>query len=130
MKQLTLILLLLVSTNVYAEWTRVTGSVDGVKTVYIDYGTIKRTKNKVTIWRLLDHKTVQQFDKKIYLSSATHEEYDCEEETSRLLDMYVYSGNMSSGEVVISLKNIQSEATSIIPENIQVTFFKIVCDKK
>jgi hypothetical protein len=37
-----------------------------------------------------------------YLSSISRFLYDCEEETSEMLDAYWYSGNMKTGEVVWS----------------------------
>ena len=60
-------MLLMVSTNVMAEWTEV--SSDGADmTGYVDYGTIKKKGNKVKMWRLFDFKTVQKFEGDIYLS--------------------------------------------------------------
>ena len=128
MKKLTLLLLLLVSTSVFAEWTKVGGTDD--MTSYADFGTIKRKGNKVKMWGLHDFKTVQKFENYRYLSSLTRFEYDCEEETVRHLDFHWYSSNMGQGEIVVSSTNIKNEARSIIPESIDETLFKIACDKK
>ena len=130
MKKILVLLLLMVSTNVFAEWTRVTESADGDMTAYIDFGTIKRKGNKVKIWRLFDYKAVQKVENDRYLSSVGRLEYDCEEETSAVLDIYWYSGNMRQGDIVYSSNNIKDEATSILPGSIDETLFKITCSKK
>ena len=92
MKRLTLLLLLMVSTNVFAEWTRLSESADGDMTIYTDLGTIKRKGHKVKMWSLDDFKTVRESDGYRRLSAMSRYEYDCEEETSRLLDFLWYSG--------------------------------------
>ncbi len=130
MKKLVVLLLLMVSTNVFAEWTEVNGNKDAGLTTYVDYGTIKNQNNKVKIWTLYDYKRVQQVEDSRFLSSVTHTEYNCEEETSRMLDVYWYSGNMRNGEIVWSSTNIKKETVSIIPESIDEGNFNIACGKK
>ena len=130
MKKILVLLLLMVSTNVFAEWTRVDNSPDGNMIVYIDYETIKKKGNKVKIWSLIDFKTVQKSSYGKYLSFVSRNEYDCEEETRRMLDLYSYSGNMRDGEQVYSQSNIKDEGTSIIPVSIDEVLFKIACSKK
>ena len=128
MKILSLILLLIVSTNVFAEWAKVGDTEEFIS--YVDFGTIKKKSYKVKMWYLYDFKKVQHVGDDRYLSSVNHQEYDCEEETSRWLDFYEYSGNMKSGEIVFSNKNIKFEPVSIVPESIDYFLLKIACDKK
>ena len=128
MKKLTLLLLLMVSTSVFAEWT-VVGGVDGM-TAYADSDSIKKKGTKVKMWSLFDYKTVQKFDNLSYLSSVTRNEYDCEEETRRMLDLHWYSGNMRQGDIVYSNTNIKRESKSIIPESTIEVLFKIACSNK
>ena len=131
MKKILILLLLMVSTSVFAEWTPVDGSKDGDMTVYIDFGTIKRKGNKVKIWILFDFKTVQKgAGGERYLSAISRNEYDCEEETVTLLDLHGYSGNIKTGDNVFSITNIKEEAESIIPQSIEESLFKIACGKK
>ena len=130
MKKILVLLLLMVSTNVFAEWTEVNGNKDAGVTFYVDYGTIKNKNNKVKIWTLSDYKRVKQVEDSRYLSQVTRVEYNCEEETSRMLDVYWYSGNMRNGEIVWSSTNIKDEAVSIIPESIDEGTFNIACGKK
>ena len=130
MKKLTLLLLLMVSTSVFAEWTEVGQSANGM-TAYADFGTIKRKGNKVKMWRLYDFKTVQKSSDGIeYLSEMRRGEYDCEEETIRQLDVHWYSGNMRQSEIVRSITNIKDEAESVMPGSINETLLKVACGKK
>jgi hypothetical protein len=130
MKKLTLLLLLIVSTNVLAEWTSVGSNDNGNITFYIDYGTLKKKGNKMKIWTLINYKIVQKLESYSYLSSLSHEEYDCEEETVRTLDSYRYSEEMKQGDIVLSSTNIKEEPFSIIPESVYDFKFKIACSKK
>ena len=130
MKKILVLLLLIVSTSVFAEWTEVGGNNAAGQTSYIDLGTIKRKGHKVKVWSLNDYKTVQESEGSRYLSSMSRYEYDCEEETIRLLDFLWYSGNMKQGEIVVSSSNIKMEARSVTPGSIDETFFKIACGKK
>ena len=130
MKKLLVLLLLMVSTNVFAEWTRVNGSTDGNVIVYVDYGTIRRKGNKVKMWSLFDYKKVQIVANTRYLSDLTRYEYACEEETTRVLDFYWHSRNMRSGDIVYSSTNMKNEGTSIIPGSINEGLFKIACSNK
>ena len=62
------LLLLIVSTSVFAEWTKVTNSSDGDMTVYVDYGSIKNKGNKVMMLDLTDFKTVHKNKSYIYVT--------------------------------------------------------------
>jgi hypothetical protein len=128
MKKVLVLLLLIVSTSVFAEWANVDDNDE--MTTYVDFGTIKKKGNKVKIWSLIDFKTVQTYEKIKFLSQLTRNEYDCEEETRRMLDLFWYSVNMRQGEIVFSSKNIKDEAESIVPGSIDETLFKIACSNK
>ena len=129
MKKILVLLLLMVSTTVFAEWTEVGQSANGM-TAYADFGTIKRKGNKVKMWRLYDFKTVQKLENDRYLSEMRRGEYDCEEETIRQLDVHSYSGNMRQSEIVRSITNIKDEAESVMPGSINETLLKVACGKK
>ena len=124
-----MLILLMISTNVLAEWTKTETRDNGNSTVYIDFGTIKRKVNKVKMWILNDYKTVIKGEYNDFLSTLIHFEYDCEEDTRRMLDYYNYSENMGGGYVVSLHTNINDEPISIPPVGIE-TNFKIACGKK
>ena len=129
MKKITLLLLLIVSTSVMAEWTKVTDSSDGDTTVYVDYESIKKKGNKVKMLDLTDFKTVHKNKSYRYLSQLSLNEYDCEEETRRMLDFHWYSENMKKGNIVYSEKNINDEGKSIPTDSIGTDLFNIACSK-
>jgi len=132
MKKIVVLLLLMFSTNVLAEWTRVDS--DGEITVFVDVQTIRKVGSKVKMWTLMDFKTVQQFistlDTIRYLSGANHKEYDCEEETTRFLDFHWYSENIASGHIVYSQTNMKEEPESVIPGTLPEQLLRIACGKK
>jgi hypothetical protein len=130
MRKLTLLWLLLVSTNVLAEWTLLesAGSEDGFD-VYVETKSIRRDGNKVKMWNMYDYKKVK-VDVKSYLASVSHVEYDCKEETLKLLDLFWYTGNMGQGVPVFSNTNIKKDPISIMPETIHESLFNIACRNK
>ena len=128
MKKLTLLLLLMVSTSVTAEWS-VVGSNDEMN-VYNDFSSIKKQVNKTKMWSMFDFKTVKKIENDSFLSQVFHYEYDCINETIKQLDFIWYSGNMKSGDVVYSQRNMNIEPISVTPESINEHLFKIACGKK
>ena len=129
MKRLTLLLLLLISTNIMAEWTEVSSDDDGM-TAYVDFGTIKKKGHKVKMWELFDYKTVINVMNIRFLSSVSLDEYDCEEVTKKGIGLYHYSGNMRTGVNIYSLEDNQEKPHQIIPGSISEVTFKIACGKK
>ena len=131
MKKILILLLLMVSTNVFAEWTLVSKSEDDIMTDYLDFKTIRRKGNKVNIWSLTDFKTVQTpIAGHEFLSAVQYLEYDCENETRRQLDAITYSGNMRRGGEIDSIRNAKVEAISIQPESGDHFIMNIICGKK
>ena len=130
MRKLTLILLILVSTNVFAEWTKVGHSKNYEMTNYVDVDSIKKKGNKVKLWKLIDYKTVQLFNNDRYLSMIVRIEFDCVEETSLVLDDYGYSGNMRNDKRVWSHINSKNELISILPGGADDILSKLTCGNK
>ena len=125
-----LILLLLVSTNVFLEWTAVVESENRILIAYADYGTIKRNGNKVTMWKLQDFKTEENIGNDTYLSLVSRDEYDCENRTTKIIDLIAYSRNMGVGFIVGSEKNIKDEADSIKTGTLDEKLLNIACGKE
>ena len=129
MKKLTLLILLMASTNVFAEWTKVNSNIAAGLTVYVDLQSIKKKRNKVRMWVLWDFKTIQQSSiGERFLSEVHHNEYDCEEEAYRILNYSMYSGNMVEGNSVYSSGNLNFEPESIIPGTLNDSSFKAACN--
>ncbi len=98
MKNIALVLLLL-STRAWADWTLVNG--DDTYDLYADMDTIRKRGNMVEMWGLYDLKTAQQSsDGKSHLSIKTQEAFDCLGLRTQVLAFSWYSENMGGGEVV------------------------------
>ena len=128
MKLLIAALLAVFSTSVMAEWTRVGGS--DIYDTYADLSTIRKSGDKVKMWNLIDFKAVQTAPGPRHLLSILSQyEYDCKEETAKLLAHTWYSKNMGAGEVVYSSGNADARFEPIVPRSELDTFFKVACGK-
>ena len=97
----SIILLLLNSEPVYAEWESFGISEPGKGTAYIDRTTIRREGNLVKMRQLLNFDTaITQDDGKTYRSIVGQYEYDCAEERWRSLALTSFSGPMGEGKMV------------------------------
>jgi nitrate reductase cytochrome c-type subunit len=126
-KILTILLLMVVSTNVLSDWTKVSDSSHANRTAYVEYHTLLKKENKVKMTSLTDFKKAEKYGDHTLLSMVTRDEYDCEKNTIRLLEIYGYSGNMQSGDIVLSDERITGEAQSIKLGTSEETFFEIAC---
>ena len=122
MKRLLTIILLIMSADSYAEWTRIDGN-DRLS-LYADKATIRRNGNLVKMWDLLDFKTAQ----KNVLSVKVQSEYDCKAERSRILAVTRFSGQMGNGTVVYG-NNDGGKWLPIEPGSIGESKWKIACGK-
>ena len=127
MKLLIAALLAVFSTSVLAEWTEVDGN--GDFTAYADRSTIRKSGNRVKMWDLTDFKVVKTVQGKSRLSGASQQEYDCKEETIKVLTFIWYSKNMGVGEVVYSSGTMHEEPIPMSPSSIGEALFKVACGK-
>jgi hypothetical protein len=133
MKNILIVLLLPLSSNIFADWTKVGDGNNA--TAYVDFQTIKKKRKKVIIWSMLDFKVAQKDvgtdnDNVKYLSTMSRDEHDCEEGTIRILDIYSFSGNMRKGDVIFSLSNVKDKPESILPGSLTEKLFKAACSSK
>jgi len=102
------VVLLLLSTPAWAEWTLV-GDSDS-SDIYADLATMHKRGHMVKMWSLYDLKTARPFADTAYLSSKDQDEYDCERQRTRFLSYSVHSGNM--GVSVRSVPSFQGESAT------------------
>jgi hypothetical protein len=101
--------LLLASGPVYGEWEMIGESPTYKAKVYVDYATVRRTGNILTMWELFDYETNQTLaGKNMYLSHTTEREYDCPAELTRILSVKWFSDQMGNGEMVDSLNLVSN----------------------
>ena len=126
---LLLMLLILSSQPVYAEWVLVSGDDEAGLKVYVDPATLRRNGRLAKMWKLHDYKTVQTVAGDSLLSMKQFNEYDCTEERTRMLGYTWFSGNMGNGNVVYSTME-QLPWEPVVPRTINRTLWKVACEKK
>lgn len=124
MKRLVVVLVL-VSTPVWAGWTSVGDNNAG--TVYADADTIVRNGNTARMWSLLDYKAFQRMVEVGYFSQKTQTEYDCAERRARGISLLLYAEHMGAGKVIYadeSPHDWESLAADPITENLRTVACK------
>jgi hypothetical protein len=129
----SLITLLFLSTvPVYAEWVAVEKDylLSGLQTVYIDPDTIRREGNLVTMWQLIDFKTMQgNRSPTRFLSTKTHKEFDCAERRLRLLEFTEFSRRMGTGIAANGYVD-KDNWLPVEPESISYALWGVACGKE
>lgn len=100
MKKFLVFALIVASTSVYADWSKVT--FNDTTTMLIDSETIKRSGDLVQVSQMMNFPLGERSpDGKLsYKSSITTEEYDCKKGLSRTLGFKWYSEVMGKGRMV------------------------------
>jgi surface-adhesin protein E len=133
MQQLLLITLLVLSNSpAYAEWVAVekNNHLTGSMTVYVDLDTIRRKGNLVTMWQLIDFKTMQGGRSPSRFSSRKiQKQFDCARKSLRLLALTDFWGNMGTGES--SGAHIDGgNWVPVEPDGIDHTLWEVACNKQ
>lgn len=129
MRKVVLVLALgLTCNSAMAEWTLVGDN--SINRVYIDYSTLKKEGNKVNVWTMNDYKNIQTpKDEKPFISEVAKNEFDCKDETYRLVSLTSYNKNMGQGEVVYNNGNINGAATTLPPNSLGKIIWEKACGK-
>lgn len=90
-----LMVLILISTPAAAEWTMIQTSDN--ENVYVDFDTLQKSGNLVTVSTLNDYNFGQQ---KKELSTQFTELHDCKRKKFKALSMSYYSENMARGNLI------------------------------
>ena len=94
-------LLFLSSVPAYPGWAPVEKGylLPGLQTVYVDPESIRREGNLMTMWQLIDFKSMQGSARGPcqFLSTRTHKQFDCAEKRLRFLAFMEFSRGMGSG---------------------------------
>jgi len=130
-KVVLMILLAVVSSNAMAEWVEVGVNEFIGSTFYADTGTISKSGNKVKMWVMYDYKTAHDvvgdnFGK--YMSTKSHNEYDCKGAKVRVNYQARFSKNMGKG-----IQEIETSANfewySVVPDTHDELLWKVACGK-
>jgi len=123
-KAILMMLLVVVSSSVMAEWVEIAKDEEETFTAYADPTTIRKTDNRVKIWILTDHKMVQEPDD--MKSSISLDEYDCKKKERRLLFLAAYSEHMTEGETVFTY-NERSSWTPALSGSVSEAVLEFAC---
>jgi hypothetical protein len=129
-KLLNLIFLMMISTNAMAEWILL-NSGDSYDT-YADQKSARKTGKIVKMFELMNYKSIQNDTDGAYLSDVIHHQYDCKNETHKLISVTHYSENMQQGKSFgsIDFTKTSIEPSPIIPNTVAEELWKIACRKK
>jgi hypothetical protein len=127
------VVLLCISGNASADWTKVSNSGAGADdfTGYVDTATIERSGDVAKMADLRDYRQPQllKASGKSYLSKRVSVEYQCKEEKMRWLELVHFAAAMGKGEVV----HRDDQPRSWISVNrgtVAETRWKIACGQK
>ncbi len=121
------LVMMLLNLNASAEWL-LRGS-DDSHSEYIDYSTVRKYSNKAKHWIMVDYAAPQRLVNDSYLSVKYQYEYDCKNESIRVLSFVFYSDNMGQGQVVVT-DSTPSSWTPVIPGSGGEARWKMLCLKK
>jgi endonuclease YncB( thermonuclease family) len=127
---LTALALTLLSTCALADWTRVSTSDDGKVTTYADTDTVLVLGAKVQLLTMTDYQEAQTFsaDQK-FKSVKMQDEYNCDDETGRHVNLTAMSDNMGKGNTVaVEMKPAPSR--KIQAQTADAEMLKFVCAKR
>ncbi|MCX6210921.1 MAG: hypothetical protein NTZ59_15800 [Bacteroidetes bacterium] len=124
MKKIILILLLLISSSVLAEWKYITRT-DEDK-FYYEPSSIKKTKTYTKAWILLDFKEPVTYKGITYLSNKSLWHLNCVDEEQKTVQSLSYSDHMGTGQMV-DFRNDKIDWASIVPDTNQEVIFKVIC---
>jgi len=128
-KVVLMFLLAMTCTSAIAKWTKVGEYSQGVK--FVNLANIQKDDNLVKMWILSDYKFTQHsiHNKRLFMSTESQIEFNCEDETSRILSITNFSGNKGKGEVVYSNAYFHNKWSPIISASIEKREWNIACDR-
>ena len=121
-KLLILLFSILISFNIYGDWTFHAESSSGSK-FYLDYETIRKNSGYVYYWELVDYEKVNNYGN---MSLAAYYQGDCGIFRINRLTIISYSQSMGTG--ASEEFNYEPDWQSAPPGTIRENTLNIVCD--
>jgi len=82
------------------------------------------------MWNLYDFKSTEVSSiGEPYLSAKVQQEYNCDDETVRLIASSHHSENMGGGDIVYSDYSVKLEWQSVAPGSVNEYLLKLACGK-
>lgn len=126
MKKLLVTLLLVVSSTAHAQWVLIAHSdMFGGIDHYINTKSIKAVNGLRQAWFIDDFRLTQEIGDR---STRSLYEFDCKTQRLRLLVLTNFSGQMGSGDVLLTTKG-NDNWDYVAPEAVSESRFEQVCSK-
>lgn len=123
-----MILLFIASSNVMAEWVKVTSSsigVSGETIAYADPIIIPKYSDRVKMWEVHDFKRSASSNS----SSKKRVEYDCKKGQARQLQAIYYSEGMGRGAVLMNVSE-PGKWEPVLPGTLNKEMWKFACSNR
>lgn len=120
-------LLTVVSSSAMAKWTFALKSSDGITSYYIDYSSIRKSRNKAKMQILVDQNQATKMNtRKKGFSYKGQYEYKCREEHERLINKIIYSENMGEGKIIDSF-DVPEKWMPVVPGSANEVLLMTAC---
>lgn len=120
----------LTSMMAHADWTRVASSEDGQFTLYADTGTLLVLGAKVQLLTLTDYQEAQVITgSQTYRSVTMQDEFDCDAQRGRHINLTALSGNMGKG-MTVAVESRPAPERSINPTTADGDMLRFVCSRR
>ena len=120
------LILVSLSTPIFAEWVKVSNTAD--YDVYVDNRSIKLPDNTIKMWVLYDYNLDQGSTFDHYLSVKYLNQYQCINNTSKMLVSTHYDGHATTGKVVETLSR-KVDYIPIPKNTIAESLLNVACSK-
>jgi hypothetical protein len=123
------LMLLMLSGPAQAGWELVR-STPGAVSVYIERETLERSGNLARIWSLFDLATAEQSPNGMsFLSTRSRTEFDCSNNTRRMLAVDFHESAMGTGRIVSTRKfgEMQSRFDPVAHNSLAADVMKVAC---
>jgi len=124
-KLTSFVLLCLMSQVVLAGWSEIAS--DHIASEFVNVETIERNNTIAKMWNMSDFKAPQEVGNgRLYQSSKALQEYNCLEQTKRLVSLVHYVDGMGKGQVVF-MDNHPGEWKKVTQGSLGEVHLKAAC---
>lgn len=125
-KLLTILILVSISTTAAAEWTLVQTGDNG--SMYIDFDSLQKTGDLVTVSTLNDYYEPQQKDE---LSAQFKELHDCRNKKYKALSINYFSSPLAQGNLIttVTLNEPETPWSDVVQYSIGELKANIICSR-
>jgi len=125
--KLFLLLLILITTDVYAEWELYNMTQDKKTYLYYDNKSVKKNGSLIKVMELLNYAEVKSTAADGHLSIKVLKQFDCKKEKEKILSMTVYDNHMGTGNIIKKIVSKPGDWKFVPANSISRTMFNKLC---